>query len=436
MMNRGHAMPVNGSGPFASGESRVHADAKAALLARRTINLPAYVNPPWPVPAQPSYRGGEVGGLADSVRANMDEDAEKPLLESRVFVARSVELEVQMAGFRVDALLDAGDEQLLVEIRNSNPVSEEKQQLIVATGKPCVEVDVSKLPENIDAGDLSDRVTGFGDHRCPMKWIFHPEGEDLARAHHQEMQAEFDRRFDIAKKDLVKTLRRKMGAAVRKLVHHPGFYGSWVEGCPLHVYKGQHSARFLDCSNCEHNLVSFVEDDDALLKELTGSHDRHVWCGCTDETAREYRAELMKDMEILHPKDAIRIAWEDGEIALPPELFDDMEWCGRFIDAHPECRNCGKSHMRLRQNRTTGEIFWGCGNWPRCDEAFGYETVAVLKEAMRFRGAEQTPAWHVRMKTLDRAEAERKAMEKEAYRMVMEADAKAADEAIRRRLGL
>lgn len=182
-----------------------------------------------------------------------------------------------------------------------------------------------------------------------------------------------------------------------------------------------------DCSYCKHNLVSFVEDDDALLEELTGSHDRYVWCGCTDETARKYRAELMKDMEILHPKDAIRIAWEDGEIALPPELFEDMEWCGRFIDAHPECRNCGKSHMRLRQNRTTGEIFWGCGTWPRCDEAFGYEAVAVLEEAMRFRGAEQTPAWHVRMKALDRAEVERKAME---------ADAKAADEAIRRRLGL
>ncbi len=350
-----------------------------------------------------------------------------------MFVADSVVLEATLPGFRVDALRESGDERLLVEVRNSNPVSDEKRQKIVAAGLPCVEVDVSQLPEDIEVDELADRVTGFGDNGCPMKWIFHPEGESLAVMQHQEMQAEFDRRFAAAKEDLLKDLRRKMDTAQRKLVYHSG-----VEGCPLHVYRGMHSVSFLpDCVYCEYNLAWFGEGDEELLVELTGSRESHVYCGCSDEAAREYRAEHMKDMEILYPEDAIRIAWErDGEIALPPELFNDMEWCARFVDAHPQCRNCGKSHMRLRQNRTTGEVFWGCNRYPRCHEAFGYKAVTVLDEAMRFRGANRTPAWLARMAALDKAEAECRAMQAERKAEVVAREVREADKAVWRRLGL
>lgn len=419
-------MPVNGSRIFARNESRVHGEAKATLFARRRINLPAYVDPPWPVPERPNYGLSRTGMLEEGVRASLAAVAVKPLLDSRVFVADSVLLEAEMPGFRVDALLESGDERLLVEFRKSHPVSPEKRRKIEASGLPCVEVDVSGLRDSIDLGSLFDSVTGLGACGCPMEWIFHPEGKALAKVHHRVMHHEFDRRLAAARKDL----RKAMNGACRKLVHRQGYFGDWVEGCPLHVYKGRHSVSFLpDCVYCEHNIAWFGENDQALLEELTGSPERHVYCGCSDETARAYRAELMKDMEFLRPEDAVHLAWTTAGIALPERLLNDIAWCSRFVEAHPECRRCGKSRMRLCRNQTTGQVFWGCGRYPRCDEAFRYVAVPVLEEALAFQDAERTPAWFAHVEALQRAERERTAMETE--RETFE-----ADEAVLRSLGL
>ena len=96
-----------------------------------------------------------------------------------------------------------------------------------------------------------------------MEWIFHPEGKALAKVHHRAMRHEFDRRLVSARKDLLKM----MDNAPRKLALHSGFLGEWVEGCPLHVYKGRHSVSFFpDCIYCKHNLAWFGGDDEALWK--------------------------------------------------------------------------------------------------------------------------------------------------------------------------
>ena len=128
-------------------------------------------------------------------------------------------------------------------------------------------------------------------------------------------------------------------------------------------------------------------------------------------------------------EDAVYLAWKTARIALPENLLNDMTWCARFVEAHPECKNCGKSRMRLRRNRTTGQVFWGCGRYPRCNETLGYVAVPVLEEALEFQDADRTPAWFVHVEAMETAEAERKA--KETAREVFD-----ADEAVRRSLGL
>lgn len=57
----------------------------------------------------------------------------------------------------------------------------------------------------------------------------------------------------------------------------------------------------------------------------------------------------------------------------------------------PDCPECGEP-MKERTNRTTGEVFWGCSDYPRCkgtrpgvDEAGGGGDADLPSERQRAR---------------------------------------------------
>lgn len=121
-----HAVEVECEG---AAESAIHRAAKQMLRERKQLNLPEHrVEAPF-------LDSQGVRHIAEEILVG----------PRKVAKFDSVEEEVGLHGMRADLLAVEGNRPLMIEIRFSHPVDEEKRAKIVAAGVSAIEIDLSDL---------------------------------------------------------------------------------------------------------------------------------------------------------------------------------------------------------------------------------------------------------------------------------------------------
>ena len=231
-----------------AGETTLHRAAKQLLVEGRQLWLP-------------EFRGSSTTWLTESMqRAPMWSQCRDwitgTIYEAQLVVADTVDVEVALGEVRVDVVVVTGDgRELLVEIRVTHAVDEEKRDRIRAMGRACVEIDLSSVPRDVTLRDLAPMVVGRGEDAAPRRWISCPKGD-----------REVERRNVAMKQEYIRAVRR-----ARHRLDVGGFYGVVVKGCPINVYKGQNQVRMGDCIYCPHHVayVGGSSRDDALQADIT-----------------------------------------------------------------------------------------------------------------------------------------------------------------------
>ncbi|NAX45449.1 hypothetical protein CAG70_00290 [Photobacterium halotolerans] len=84
-----------------------------------------------------------------------------------------VEIERSEGGIRPDLILHVGTSQLLVEIYVTHKVDKAKRKYLRENLLSCIEIDLSKVPRDIDIEALSSLILGNTDNK---KWLFNKKG--------------------------------------------------------------------------------------------------------------------------------------------------------------------------------------------------------------------------------------------------------------------
>ena len=241
-----------------AGETTLHRAAKQLLVERRQLWLP-------------EFRGTSTTWLTESMQwapmwSQCRDWITGTIYEAQLVVADKVDVEVALGEVRADVVVVTGDgRELLVEIRVTHAVDEEKRDRIHARGRACVEIDLSSVPRDVTLCNLASMVVGGGEDAAPRRWISCPKGD-----------REVERRNAAMKQKFMHAVRR-----ARRRLDVGGFYRDVVKGCPIKVYKGQNQERMIDCIYCPHHVAYFDDPDrdGALHADITGvSEFAVVYC--------------------------------------------------------------------------------------------------------------------------------------------------------------
>ena len=241
-----------------AGETTLHRAAKQLLVERRQLWLP-------------EFRGSSTTWLTESMhRAPMWSQCRDwitgTIYEAQLVVADMVDVEVALGEVRADVVVVTGDgRELLVEIRVTHAVDEEKRDRIRAMGRACVEIDLSSVPRDVTLCNLASMVVGGGEDAAPRRWISCPKGD-----------REVERRIAVTKQKIMYAAHRARRFAVTNL-----FPFDVVKGCPKHIYKGRNQVRMIDCIYCPHHVARSdgYDDDSTVHTDITGvSEFAVVYC--------------------------------------------------------------------------------------------------------------------------------------------------------------
>ena len=184
-----------------AGETSLHLVAKKILLKRKEIVLPA---------VQLQFYNKTLS-IAPEKRYQVD----------------SISVEQRVENIVPDVLAQIGNRLLLVEIRVTHGVDDQKIRRIKELGVSAVEIDLSDAPRDLPPEDLEELIVEGGAHKI---WLY-----NIVSARRREQE--------ISKATARPTI-------YRGLARH-------VDGCPLpaRVWNGKPYANVIDdCTGCEHAL--------------------------------------------------------------------------------------------------------------------------------------------------------------------------------------
>jgi DNA topoisomerase-1 len=137
-----------------------------------------------------------------------------------------------------------------------------------------------------------------------------------------------------------------------------------AEACP--VCKSQlfvklnrkDNQRFLACSNkdCK-KTFNMDKDEKPVERQIEKLATPCPECGGELRKMTSSKGTVFYGCENYKGKGCKVTANERGEIRVPPK------------DTGKKCKKCKKGTMLERKNRTTGELFYGCSNYPKCKNA-------------------------------------------------------------------
>lgn len=208
----------------------------------------------------PRVQGASVTWLTDSMQGALMWSQHRDwitgtLYKEQLVVAGRVDVEVALGKVRADVVVVTGDgRELLVEIRVTHAVDEEKRDHIRAMGRTCVEIDLSSVPRDVTLCELVSMVVGGGEDAAPRRWISCPTGG-----------REIERRSVALKQEYLRGIRR-----AQRRYNIGGVYGVVVKGSPINVYQGRNQIRMIECIYCPHHIayVDGSSGDDVLQADI------------------------------------------------------------------------------------------------------------------------------------------------------------------------
>lgn len=255
-------------------------------------------------------------------------------------------------GFRPDAVLEANSGKLLVEIRVTHEVDEEKRRRMQKVGLGAIEIDLSEAGRHIAPDELASLVIS----EAPRKWLVFERNETRKKreAEFTEiLENEASRLNSMVPRDLTRNFY--VNACPRR--NEPDFESVYVDQC-------------MNCECCGGRLVEFRDTPlwNMLDDKIMHADESSVLCAHRDnsinlptERQKEFVCELARD----------DLNGEGGlKACLPNGWEKDKEFCSAFIAAHPECKRCGWK-MALRRNAKE-QLFWGCRKYPSCRGTSAY----------------------------------------------------------------
>lgn len=348
-----HATKVNCDG---AGETALHQAAKQILkdsLGRVFIPDEVIRKIGWP--ASPSHSVGRA-------RRRLD-DLMKHVFAERLVSPHKVRLEPQdwiHQGFRPDAVLEGNKgSRLLVEIRVTHEVDEEKRNQMRKVGLGAFEIDLSKTERTIQPEYLKRQVV----EAAPRAWLV--TGRKKAC---EKLEAEFTAILEAEACRLNEMVPR----ALTRDCH--------VNACPRRNEPDYEKVYIYKCFECEHSgghLEAFENTPlwKMLDKRIRDANVASVLCAQKDDP-RDLPTDRQKGF--VHDLADDDLKWEGGLTERLPEGWrQDRVFCEEFIRAHPDCGKCGWK-MALRRSGE-GRLFWGCGNYPICKGTSSHQPAPVLE---------------------------------------------------------
>ncbi len=138
------------------------------------------------------------------------------------------------------------------------------------------------------------------------------------------------------------------------------------EGHPMVIRLGR-NGRFLACSMYpDHKETRDIPGEEPDMPPVEGAGEKCPECGQGTLVARRGRfgpfagCDRYPDCKYIH---------RTGPPPPPPLPFE------------VECPKCGEGRLTARRARRTGNVFYGCGRYPKCDFTTNFEPVGALHDA-------------------------------------------------------
>lgn len=163
----------------------------------------------------------------------------------RLIPIDEVYIEKSYEGFKPDILIFAKDKPLIVEVRVTHPVDEDKLVKIRNSGTSAIEIDLQGVDPSIYPEELEDLVLINSKNR---HWLYNRYGEDEKESfEHKFYKSKEDReKREVWYKRYYKNVVIRETAVGTSIRH--------VDNCPRKVrcYEGKYYANIdLDCMGCE-----------------------------------------------------------------------------------------------------------------------------------------------------------------------------------------
>jgi hypothetical protein len=152
-----------------------------------------------------------------------------PITGERTFKLDNVRLEKRLEGMVPDVIAEVGEHKLLIEIRVTHEVDEEKLRKIRDQGVSAIEIDLSDIPRDINLESLKPKII---EDTTLKAWLYN----QYADARKTQM---------LRSAPVIQTVSR-------------GF-ATHTDNCPIkaRTWKGKHYANFIDdCLYCDFNIGS------------------------------------------------------------------------------------------------------------------------------------------------------------------------------------
>lgn len=358
-----HVSDVNCSN---AGETALHLAAKQALKhLNGQIFIPEEVirKQGWPPPNQWDSR--PMARLYDLMTHTF------PKRRASESIVRIEPQDWARQGFRPDAVLEKYSGALLIEIRVTHEVDEEKQRLMRKVGLGVIEIDLSETDRHIAPDELTSLIVS----EAPRKWLVTGRKEawkKLEAEFTKKLKAEASRLNGMIPRDL--TRHYHVNACPRR--NEPGFESVYIDQCQNCKFYGGHLDSFRDTP------IWHMLDDN-----LRHVHEKSVLCMHKANAVNLPTEKQKKYVRDLACDDLKR---EGGLTAwLPTDWEKDKEFCSTFISAHPDCKECG-TKMALRRNKK--QFFWGCSQYPYCRETSSCGLKPPLASIVKLHEQEQRNA--------------------------------------------
>ena len=349
-------------------ESGLHLAAKEIL---RTLNGRIFIpeetmrKDNWPAPEDST-------GVRSETRMKLDEQMTH-IVPERQLSGSSVRIEPtdwKDYGFQPDAVFENDKGKLLVEIRVTHGVDEEKRARIQKTGLGAIEIDLSGIPRNVRRPELVALVIS----EAPRMWITTSRPEKQ-----KKMETQFN---EILKHHASRLNQMNLRKLTRKFM---------VNACPRKDESDFFSVHYNACRKCEHHGGTEGDFGDTPLWNLLDQRIRSaegsfVLCAHRDGSDKQ-PTEKQRDFVRVLARDDLR---PEGGLKLPSGWDEDLEFCREFIEAHPPCHKCRNGvRLTLRRNRKNKTLFWGCMEYPYCREYKLYVYRAVLEKLLALHDKDQ-----------------------------------------------
>ena len=214
-------------------ETALHRAAKEILEKRKEIVLPR---------VGISFRGD---GSSREIYSDFREGPNSPdrfFSPEKLYSLNSVVLEQRLGDIIPDVIAYVRDRPLLIEIRVTHGIDDEKLARIKNLDISTVEIDLSKAPRNLALLDLEALVIETGDHK---RWVYNAFAERKRRRiiSGASIRPTFPIGASIFSRTAVKGCPR------------PRFKKPyWVDGRPYPTVSD-------DCASCRHYLANHSEED-------------------------------------------------------------------------------------------------------------------------------------------------------------------------------